>query len=159
MPYCVAVLWQVFHNRAGEADHCSLAKVQPPKTVACTLSLCPPGLRDTPPACLARGVELDQSPMQIKDYMKKIFSLTLSGLRDTPPAVPPRENRDCFLTPAPPQLEEREQRGKRGEQGREAGAWGQQGEGSEAGWAPAEGRSWSAELANRTPSPPPAASR
>merc|ERR1719472_714159 len=25
-----------------------------------------------------------------------------SGLRDTPPAVPPRENRECFLTPAPP---------------------------------------------------------
>ena len=87
--------------------------------------------------------------------------LTFSGSRDTPPAVPPRENRECFLTPAPPQQsEEREQRassrGRRGEQG---GPWGLQGEGSEAGWAPAEGRSWSAELANRSPSPPPAAAR
>ena len=94
--------------------------------------------------------------------------ISFPGLRDTPPTVPPRENRECFLTPAPPrqQPEERGQRassrGRRGEQGRgEDAPWGQQGkqqqEGSEAGWAPTEGRSWSAELGTRSPSPPPAA--
>ena len=74
--------------------------------------------------------------------------------------MPPRENRDNFLTPAPPNKpEEREHRASRlggtgGDQGREDAAWGQEEEQSEAGWAPAEGRSWSAELSNRSPSPP-----